>query len=303
MTKKLGTVICALLALGIIFTLAGLALGAELSMYWDEKGIHSGRGEEKPADIREADLEPFRNISVDMVSHNIEFIISDHYGFEVVNNYNTKVEWSLQNGKLTIKEKANGFLNLNFDLSFLRKGSKGGHVKIYIPAGASLENIFVSTVSGKVNVSDLSCASLNIEVVSGAINVKNVTANTLKTEGVSGSLTMSGCSAQSLSVEVVSGRVSISGLKSEELFLESVSGSVEVSGELSGKNRIESVSGSIRLQISGKNEDYDKRFGLISGSLRIDGQSYGKNYSEQRGASNSLTVETVSGSITVNFTK
>ena len=272
-----------LLGLGIIFVSVGISMGAKTSIYWDAAGIHPESGdEEHQIQISELNLEPFRNISVGMVSHDIEIIISDGYGFEMVNNNNTEVAWSLQNSTLAISEKSfrkRFSLGFNFSRNAFKNRS---YLKIYVPANAVLGNISVSNVSGGTEIG-------------------NIAANTLKMNSISGRLDMSNCSAQNVNINIVSGKVSISGLKSGGLYLKSISGGVDIGGELLGRSEISSVSGSVLLQISGGTGQYDKQFNLVSGRLRINGQNFSKNYSETHGAANNLKVNTVSGGVTVDF--
>lgn len=296
--KKLGLVIGSLLIFGMIFVLAGLSLGGETSIYWDKSGVQSPRGgEDRPARISELNTEAFVNISIAMVNHDVEFIVSDSYGFEIVSRNNSQITWHLQNGSLAIKEKfRRGFFDLDF--SFLRKGDS--YLKVYIPADAYLEKVFVNTVNGKVELSGFTCALLDVNVVSGRVEIEDVSADILKINGVSGTLAMRNCNAQSVNICTISGKISISGLKSNGLSMDSVSGRIAVSGELLGRNEINSVSGRVSLLISGSADEYSKQFSLISGSLSVNGQRLSKNHYES-GSPNSLKVNTVSGGVAVDF--
>ena len=304
--KILGPVIGVLLVLGILFMLVGVSMGAKMGIYWDADGIHvGGDGDTEQVVINELNLEPFDDIDLKMISYDIEFIASDSYGFELVNNNNTDITWSLQNGKLAIAEKTRGRW-WGLDLSFFRGAFKNtSSLKVYLPAGTSLENVFIKNVSGKIAVSGFSCTVLDINIVSGRTEVgtelSSITASSLVFEGVSGGLNMQNCQLGAARINSVSGDTWISGMKTGELSLGSISGNIFVSGELLGSSGITSVSGDVRLQIKGNNRDYGKQFNIISGSLRIDGQSYHKNYSDNNGAPNRLKVASTSGNVTVDF--
>jgi len=291
-----------LLVLGVLLALIGVAMGAKMGIYWDESGVHAWGSDnaDRPISISEVDLVPFTDISLEIINHDIEFLASEYYGFELVNNNDTEVAWSLQNGKLTITEKSRGKFGIN--LNFFRELFKSGsYIKIYLPADAVLGDVSVENVSGAVVVSALTCSSLSINTVSGRADIDGAIADKLTIESVSGGLALRDCRAESVTISIVSGRSSISGIQSNGLHLDSISGRVEIGGDLLGQSEISSVSGSILLQIVGKSENYNKNFNLVSGNLRINGLGFSKDYSEKNGAPNSLKIDTISGSVTVYF--
>jgi len=286
--KKLGPVIGILLAMGALFVLIGFCMGAT-------------RGDEETEKqyVSEPDTAPFTSINLNMVSHDIEFVASERYGIEITNNSNTEVTWSLQDGRLTIKEESKRKI-LGF--GFLRNIFKGGSsLKIYLPADADLGEVSIKNVSGKITIADLDCTLLRINVVSGKTEISRITVDRLIFEGVSGRLTTHQCRAESVKVSIISGDSSFSVLKSGSLSFDTVSGGIDISGELLGYNDIKAISGNVRLNVSGKPADYNKQVSLLSGRLRINGQNFGKNYSENTGAPNSLKIDTVSGDVDVDF--
>jgi len=300
--KILGSVIGVLLALGVLFMLVGVSLGAKTGIYWDASGIHSESGKDtKQRNFSELNLEPFVDIDLKMINCDIEFVDSNRYGFELTNNSNTDITWSLQNGKLSITEKARSRW-WSLDLGFMRNALKNtSYAKIYLPANALLENVCIKNVNGKVTVSELSCALVDINIISGRTWINNVAASKLVFDGVSGGVTMQNCRFDSARINTISGDNFISGYKTGNLSLSSISGRIDVGGELLGNCEINIVSGDVRLQIRGNSRDYGKQFNLISGNLRIDGKSYSKNYSDNIDGPNKLKVTSTSGNVAVYF--
>jgi len=304
--KRLGIVIGALLAVGLVFALTGLAMGAKMGIYWDSAGVHAV-GKNNPSDhfvVNMPDTAPFTNVKVSMINHDIEFIASDHYGFEVLNCNYTDIDWKLEDGTLTITEQP--CVKFGVDLNFLRnKFSSGSYLKVYLPADASMDNIHIRNVSGVVSVSEVSCWSLWVSIVSGRTEIENVVGhNRLAVESVSGRINMRNCRAEEIALATLSGGASLSGLRTTNSFLlNSASGRLDISGEFLGMVGIHSTSGDIRLQIDGKSTDYRKSFSLTSGRLTIDGQRYNITYSEQTSAYNHLTVTNISGDVNVNFSQ
>jgi len=296
-------VIYVLLALGALFAILGLAMGASMGIYWDSNGLHAGEpgsGDGSANLLREMDLAPFSNVSLNMVNHDIEFVPADHYGFELLNNNNknTEVAWSLQNGRLTITEKSRYSFGVNLNFGKFKSGS---YLKVYVPAQAIINDISVKSISGKISLSGFSCAALSIDTVSGRTDLADITTGMLVFDGISGRLSMHNIQTDSTRINVVSGSVVISNHKSGGLSLSSISGRVDVSGELKGNITINSTSGEVRLNVIGRSEQYSKQFNLLSGHLRINGQTMSRNYSERIDAPNSLKVDTISGGVTVDF--
>lgn len=109
----------------------------------------------------------------------------------------------------------------------------------------------VKTVSGDMEVQNVSSASLDANTTSGEIHVQNIRAASFSLSSVSGDLSiLNTVISGRISLKTTSGEIEFSDLDGEEIRIKSVSGDVEGS-LLSGKNFVTTTtSGSVRVPAS-----------------------------------------------------
>jgi DUF4097 and DUF4098 domain-containing protein YvlB len=134
---------------------------------------------------------------------------------------------------------------------------------------------------------------LKMETVSGETRFTDIGIGDLKMETVSGDLELNGCNFDDCSVDSVSGNIEVHDLIVDEKFdVESVSGDLEIDGIRCEKIEIDTVSGDAEILIDGPKDDYNVKISKVLKDISTEGKRH--SY---------LKVNTVSGTITYNFTK
>ena len=104
----------------------------------------------------------------------------------------------------------------------------------------------VRSVSGHINVADLSAGSLNVHSVSGRIELDGISTRTLTANTTSGGILISGTVADEVSARSVSGRIALTDVHAQTLDTNSTSGTQELSGAFEDVST-RSISGRIEI--------------------------------------------------------
>ena len=158
---------------------------------------------------------------------------------------------------------------------------------VTVPAGAQLDSLDITTVSGDIEDSGHTCDEASLCTTSGVIQLSGVTANRLDASTVSGSLGITG-SISELSVESVSGSIDLDG-DFGDIDAQSVSGGCALAGTLEHEAEVETVSGRIRVSFPNVSVNASSL-----GSVYKDNNRQGRTFS-QHGGNAELNLESVSG--------
>lgn len=225
-----------------------------------------------------------KNIDISLISEDLSFEVTSGSEIEVyyknVNNLD-KFTVKFENGKFTLKRDKSSklFFNTNRSADLLLK----------VPR-ASLEDCEIKTISGEIDLVEITTQVLKIKSTSGDIEIQNVHTKELAVTTVSGSVEVVSCEAKNVDLSSVSGDYDIDRLSCEEdLSINSVSGDFEientsadnavvktVSGDIDGKEfypstlSLSSVSGDITIDNSDKLKVIDiKKKKTLSGDIKI----------------------------------
>lgn len=179
----------------------------------------------------------------------------------------------------------------------------------YAYVSADAQKIKLSTVGGDARVMCANCPEVEIETTSGNAGVVDGTWAKVDISTVSGAIELAG-EAESAEIETTSGKVDIAGALGA-LDFESVSGNLILATERALRLDAETESGSIYLTLpaqDGFTLDYETKSGAFRSALTEregaliacgDHEAYYTVPALEGGAVSELTIETMSGEVTI----
>ena len=198
----------------------------------------------------------------------------------------------------------------NFNGAF----TSGLALRLLLPAGAA-PAVSVNSASGDVECRNVSPARLNVKLASGGVTLAYARMEgPLSVITISGDVDLTEVSAPEISVSTVSGDIDIEDLNAAELDLKTVSGDTDaghvavtqrltagtVSGDLElhltvpcERAGVDSVSGDVDLSLAGSDTLYTMTTKTNTGNVEISGHRYA--------GPNQVRVKTMSGDISVSF--
>lgn len=177
--------------------------------------------------------------------------------------------------------------------------TESGSVTITEAKGS--EALEVNSESGSTNISDSDFASLDVEKVSGSTKLNSVDAEDAKLYSVSGSQHIDSCNIGKLNAERESGSIEVNDSVIGDIEARATSGSSKYLNCEIGSYKGETVSGSTTLLIKGEETDYNYKFDITSGSVKINDDKKDDEYEKDNGADKTIDIEATSGSTSINF--
>ena len=161
--------------------------------------------------------------------------------------------------------------------------TSSGDVKFKSAGNAN--KVGISAFSGNVSADVNDCTELQIGTSSGDITAKS-----------------SGQTETKLDISAFSGSITANGNTWRDLKSDTSSGDIDISGRLMGKSVVNAFSGDVKISVKGSPSEYGYNLESFSGRIRIDGNKLGKSAQSNVTGANTITVDTSSGDITINFT-
>ena len=214
------------------------------------------------SDIQQIDVD-FSSTGVDVIfvsSNSDKIVINEYYNVEVDKENYASI--TTQSGHLKIKQQL--VKNKIFNIGINRNS---GYVEIYVPSDvySNLQQLKVSTTSGKVQGGFIEAYNVDIATVSGKIELSHLTGSDSKIDSVSGKIVI-GNMIGDLRANTVSGKQTIDSMDGN-LECDSVSGKIGV-GKATGDVNVNTVSGKIEIDVKVLNGDMD--INTTSGAVYID---------------------------------
>lgn len=163
------------------------------------------------------------------------------------------------------------------------------------------EEIFVDNGSGSLGISEVATKKLHVDSGSGGVNISDTTAERSVFYSGSGSFAVQDCVLGETSMDSGSGFVNLENVVARNLVLEAGSGRVDVTGVLTGNSMFESGSGSLNVVVYGREENYNIRTDMGSGSFYLNGKKEHSNHVEHKGAEHLLAFDAGSGRVSLEF--
>ena len=240
----------------------------------------------------------FNAVNIKTIAARIEFIPSDHFGYEFEESTNCTIEHGIANGVLTVRERKSGGLLSLFGIT------SRGFVKVYFKAGTLFDFINLSATAGGITLGSVKALTSDISLTSGGLKTESCDLGVCTVTKLSGSMRSENSRFAGLNVHCVSGSTHIENATvMGNIVMKNTSGSTKIDGRIDGDIEIRSVSGSIKLMLEGKADDYRKSFKMTSGSCHIGDMKVKGGYTDlsDRDFLHNMAVSTVSGSINIDF--
>jgi DUF4097 and DUF4098 domain-containing protein YvlB len=203
----------------------------------------------------------------------------------------------LRNIEIRVVER-NGLVEVNTDMPQGRNVAAAVDYTIALPSGA---RVGVRTVSGNIRISnvkgelraesvsgDVSAAAVGqlrtLKSVSGDIELTDVSGDDVAANTVSGDVTARNLKARSLDLESVSGDMRFTDADCDRISLRTINGDIDYAGRLSrsGRYELQSHSGDVRVTPSGS-VAFDLEASTFSGDVRSDYALTGRGGAQGRG--------------------
>lgn len=177
--------------------------------------------------------------------------------------------------------------------------SSSGSTKITDCAGSGI--VVIDSDSGSTTITDADFDSLKIQKDSGSIKLINVNAEEVSLDSSSGSQTLDSCDITKFGTKRDSGSLKVDGSTIDEVNAEASSGSTNYNECVIGNFTSSTDSGSTTLYIQGKESDYNYKFDITSGSVKINDEKKSNDYEKDNGADKTIDIQADSGSTRIDF--
>ena len=240
------------------------------------------------------------SININVVSANIEFVVSDNFMLEIIDNNQAgaPIRYAIDGSVLEITQ-GTGRNRWSFGFGF----TPASRITVFVPRDMEFDMVNARTVSGRIDMESVDCRGrLIVSTVSGGITLNNSTAESMSINATSGIVRINNATADDMAISVISGRTEADRIRASGLNVDSISGSVTIRGELTGQTRIDTTSGAVHLTVQTNGERYQKDLSVLSGNINVNGQRVqGRSFSNMEHSDNRISINALSGSIHLNM--
>lgn len=283
----------ALFLVGIVFSAAGMMMGAKTIEYEDGEFVvgHQSAGslfqfglwhdDDKSYPVQSAstvnlpDNTQIKEIEVEETIGNLRVVQGERWGIEYAVAFPEKFFHQIDNGKLKIEYKR--------EKNIARvKGSE--QITLTVPKDAALQKLDIESSLGNVDIKNLVCDEVEVASALGNLTLQNISTQKISIDGALGDITMQN--------SVVNGKLEISEAMGDADIQGIFQGNVEIDG---GMDNIH-----LTVQDAGVN-DYNLNLQRGLGELKIDGETLTKDLERNNGKNRKIEIKGGLGNITVDF--
>jgi len=225
--------------------LVGPIFGIGAGVPWVSGGIGSFTGPFEEQGTYSVSTEDVNSLYIDWVAGSVTITPFDGNDIQITEFSQRE----LGGGEQLRLSVSGGQLQINFTTSSnLMQNMPPKNLEVQIPYGlmGNFNYATVRSVSGHVNITDLSAGSLNVGAVSGRIALGGIAVQTLTASTTSGGIDISNSVADDLHTRTVSGRIALTDVHAQSLDTNSTSGDQVLSGAFEDVST-RSVSGRIEI--------------------------------------------------------
>ena len=163
-----------------------------------------------------------------------------------------------------------------------------------------LYDVDVKISSGNISFDGLDISG-KTETASGNTEIKNVNnGKSLNIKTASGNINLESCSFNEITEKQISGNSHFDDVTADKIYIKSTSGNTNIDSNICDMD-IESCSGNVNLTLKGSENDCNYNLSVCSGTLKINGNSFDKKYSQNNNADKNIKCSLTSGNIKINF--
>ncbi len=241
-------------------------------------------------------LDDFTSIDASTDTAKVELISDGDSYFVDYSLTNDEIKTTIDNGKLTLEYKSPTLFSF---------GSSGdNHITIHIPKGTALDDVKLTADTGSVTFTDITCSTAWLEADTGSVNLNSSKAAEATLTTDTGGINVNNSNVEkNLNVDADTGSIKLSDSELSDIIVASDTGSFTVTNTSFNTVQAELDTGSINIEAPGKQEDYDLELETDTGSVKLNGNKEEKNVSQKGGSGKSITAETDTGSLIIDFTE
>lgn len=304
LTKLIVGIAAPLLAVGIVLSGVGWAMGADTSIQvpvgseqihvgWDGIGL-SGWSSSYVTDtavVEDMALSPFTRVDVELSNGTVTVSSGEAYGIRLSSG-SRKLQYSLENGILKVWDE---------ELIGVQFSERGGSVEIFLPDGAELADADITNSLGSIELKNLSVETLTAEADLGDITADGLRADSATLTAECGAVNLTSVEADELEADLSLGDMTATGLAvTDRLTVTSDMGGVSLEGELGERVSVTADMGDISAVSSRAEQWYGYELSTDMGEITVNGQNRGTSAS-QKGGEGTMELHTDMGGITVRF--
>lgn len=304
LTKLIVGIAAPLLAVGIVLSGVGWAMGADTSIQvpvgseqihvgWDGIGI-SGWSSSYVTDtavVEDMALSPFTRVDVELSNGTVTVSSGETYGIRLSSG-SRKLQYSLEDGTLKVWDE---------ELMGVQFSERGGSVEIFLPDGAELADADITNSLGSIELKNLSVETLTAEADLGDITADGLRADSAALTAECGAVNLTSVEADELEADLSLGDMTATGLAiTDRLTVTNDMGGVSLEGELGEKVSVTADMGDISVVSSRAEQWYGYELSTDMGEITVNGQNRGTSAS-QKGGEGTMELHTDMGGITVRF--
>jgi len=244
---RIVTIICwAVSALALTGLVLWFFLGSVFNFSW---GFDFGIGNFDVVGEHSVSVSNIDSLSIDWTSGAV--YIGTHSGNEI--QITEFARRNLRDGQELSLNTDGGTLSIyftenmhRFSIGFNNMPTKQLEVLIPYTLSDNFDRFHVSTISGRVLVSDIGADDFNVSTTSGRIELRDITAAQVNASTTSGRIELTDIEAEEVQLRTVSGRIEARRTEADSLRTNTTSGRHELSGDF-GYVNARSVSGRIEI--------------------------------------------------------
>lgn len=304
LTKLIVGIAAPLLAVGIVLSGVGWAMGADTSIQvpvgseqihvgWDGVGLTgwSSSYVTDTAVVEDMALSPFTRVDVELSNGTVTVSSGEAYGIRLSSG-SRKLQYSLENGILKVWDE---------ELIGVQFSERGGSVEIFLPDGAELADADITNSLGSIELKNLSVETLTAEADLGDITADGLRADSATLTAECGAVNLTSVEADELEADLSLGDMTATGLAvTDRLTVTSDMGGVSLEGELGERVSVTADMGDISAVSSRAEQWYGYELSTDMGEITVNGQNRGTSAS-QKGGEGTMELHTDMGGITVRF--
>lgn len=289
-----------MILVGIILATVGFALGGRGFNISFGSGINIY--DESKRVTENFDLEEFNTVKID-VSYldNIEIVKGNGYklsmDYHMSENDSNKIEYSLDNKILSIKD--NRLNNMNINIGFFN--DKNDKITLYVPEECNLEELNIQTSSSDINVTNINS------------NITNIVCNY-------GDVILSNLNSDNITLDSSSGEIKVRNIQGKDMKINNSYGDVDIENSNIANTNASLSSGDFEFDnVEFKNLIVDNEYGEVSintpisenlfnynlecdyGEIEINDNNFNDSYSINNNVDNNINIKCSSGDINIEL--
>lgn len=284
LTKKALRLAAIFIPLGILLIVVGVFTGAKRSV-----SVVNGKiviNESHDFNYENYELTNINSINVDIDNAKILINESRNDKFGVSINLRSKAgDPTIQTDNNLLQIQENSKFSLNFfswDLGSVFD-ENSNEVIIYVPKGISLKDVTLNTSNGRIEITNLKADNVKVDTSNGAIITNNVIVN------------------ENTSLKSSNGQVEIGGSFNNTTYVHTSNGKIIGDGIFKGKTTFKTSNGAISFNSNMSRSEYNIVAETSNGSIKVNDSKVDDDFSENKGAANTIDFDTSNGGITIEL--